>query len=123
MWICAAALALAACTAVPRTSRPAEEFALPDRLVALGTEPFWSATVAGTRLTYSTPTDEKGRIVLVTRSGGVDHATLEGVLDGRPFRLRVTAGPCSDGMSDNVYPFAVERTMGDSLERGCARAG
>jgi uncharacterized membrane protein len=114
-------LALAGCAAV-QGSAPAEaSFALPERFIALGTEPFWAAKVDGARLTYSTPLDEKGRIVAITRSLGADHATVEGALDGRALRLTVTAGPCSDGMSDTVYPFTIARTVGDAVERGCAR--
>jgi uncharacterized membrane protein len=42
-------------------------------------------------------------------------------LDGKALRLTVTKGPCSDGMSDTVYPFSVDRLLGNDLQRGCAR--
>ena len=101
--------------AVPR-------FVLPERFTALGTEPFWSAKVAGTRLTYSTPQDAKGRTLSVTRHAAPRVATVEGALDALPLRLQISAGPCSDGMSDTVYPFTVERTVGSDIQHGCARA-
>ncbi|QGN54663.1 hypothetical protein [Novosphingobium sp. Gsoil 351] len=101
--------------------RTTADFALPGRFTALGTEPFWAAKVDGDRLTYSTPLDQRGRVVAVTRTAGPGFADIGGLLDGRPLRLRVTAGPCSDGMSDTVYPFSVERSVGPATERGCAR--
>lgn len=101
--------------------RAAPGFALPDRLTALGTEPFWAAKVDGDRLTYSTPLDQTGRTISITRSREARSARMEGLLDGRALRLVVTAGPCSDGMSDTVYTLTVERTVGDSVHAGCAR--
>ena len=104
------------------TALPSEaSIALPPRFTALGTEPFWAATVVGDRLTYSTPLDQPGRAIAVTRTSGPGFASVEGVFDARPLRLRVTKGPCSDGMSDTVYPFSVVRTVTGAVERGCAR--
>ena len=117
----AAAVAMAGCVAAQGPAPAEPSFALPERFTALGTEPFWAAKVDGARLTYSTPLDEKGRIVAIARGGGADHATVEGRLDGRALRLTVTAGPCSDGMSDTVYPFTIVRTLDDAVEHGCAR--
>lgn len=96
-------------------------FAVPERFTALGTEPFWAAKIDGKRLTYSTPLDQHGRTIEVVRKSGSNFANIDGTLDGQRLSLRVTAGPCSDGMSDTVYPFTVERTVGTVLEHGCAR--
>lgn len=120
--VCTACLALVACDPVPLRLPAAPPFALPERFTALGTEPFWAAKVVGRKLTYSTPLEQPERIVAVTRSLGADHATVAGVLDDRALRLRITAGPCSDGMSDTVYPLTVERTVGDAVQHGCARS-
>ena len=119
MRLTVAALLLAA--ALGGCVRATPGLALPDRFTALGTEPFWAAKVDGSRLTYSTPLDQKGRTMSVTRSRQAGSARIEGLLDGRVLRLVVTAGPCSDGMSDSVYPLTVERTFGDSVHAGCAR--
>lgn len=123
-WVttCAVALAMAGCVAAPASRPAATPFALPERFTALGTEPFWAAKVDGARLTYSTPEDQAGRTISVTRRNKTRVAVVEGMLGGRPLRLRIGAGPCSDGMSDVVYPFAVERTEGDVVHNGCARA-
>ncbi len=118
----AAAVALAGCVPAPRDPPEVSAFALPERFTALGTEPFWAAKVDGARLTYSTPEDQAGRTIPVTRRNEARVAVIEGMLDGRLLRLRIGAGPCSDGMSDVVYPFAVERTEGAAVHNGCARA-
>ena len=98
-----------------------EAFVLPARLRATGTEPFWGADVAGTTLTYSTPDFPAGAKITVARRAGPDFVEFTGTLDGKPLTLRVIAGPCSDGMSDRVYPYAVTREIGPDMERGCAR--
>ena len=109
-------------TALGGCVHEAPSLALPERFTALGTEPFWAAKVDGNRLTYSTPQDQAGRTISITRHIAARVATIDGLLDGRPLRLRIGAGPCSDGMSDVVYPLTVERTVGDAVQNGCARA-
>lgn len=111
-----AALALAGCeTAAP------PRFEAPQRFSAIGTEPFWAANVDGARLTYSTPEDSNGKTFPVSRTANATSEELAGLLDGQRFTLIVTAGPCSDGMSDTAYPFSVVRRIGDDTQRGCAR--
>ena len=94
---------------------------LPARFTALGTEPFWAAKVDGARLTYTTPEDQVGRPIAVTRTPHADRIDVVGSLGGQRMTLTVSAGPCSDGMSDTVYPFAVRRRLGDDEQRGCAK--
>ena len=48
----------------PPTAKPG----IPATLAALGTEPFWSARIAGARLTYTTPEDPQGQSTVVTRN-------------------------------------------------------
>lgn len=116
------AVVLAGCVPAPGNPPAHTAIALPERFTALGTEPFWAAKVDGARLTYSTPQDQAGRTISVVRLVAGRVAVIEGMLDGRLLRLRIGAGPCSDGMSDVVYPFAVERTEGAAVHHGCARA-
>ena len=96
---------------------------LPARFTALGTEPFWAAKVDGARLTYLTPEDQVGQPVAVARTSQGDSVEFAATLAGKRLTLTVSAGPCSDGMSDTVYPFAVRRRLGDDEQRGCARPG
>ena len=89
---------------------------------ALGTEPFWSARVEGRCVTYSTPEDQQGTRVWTRYSprenGG---GSWVGQLRGKPFELKVRAGPgCSDGMSDKRYPMAADLAVDSEQRRGCA---
>ena len=110
--------ALAPSSQAPATAAGLE---LPDQFTALGTEPFWAAKVAGGRLTYMTPEDQAGQTIAVVREDGAELVELRGTLAGKPLALTITKGPCSDGMSDVVYRWSVERRLGDDVQRGCAR--
>ena len=101
--------------------RPAAGLGLPDTFTALGTEPFWAAKVVGGRLTYMTPENQAGQTIPVSRKDGAELVELRGTLAGKPLALTITKGPCSDGMSDVVYRWSVERRLGDDVQRGCAR--
>ena len=90
---------------------------------AVGTEPFWSARVEGRCVTYSTPENQQGARVWTRYSEGAGgRASWAGQLEGKPFKMEVRpeAG-CSDGMSDERYPLAVELTVYDEQRRGCAK--
>ena len=89
---------------------------------AVGTEPFWGARVEGRCVTYSTPENQQGvriwtRYSAEPKGGG----TWVGQLEGKKFEMRVRpqAG-CSDGMSDERYPLAVELAVNGEQRKGCA---
>ena len=91
-------------------------------LRAIGTEPFWGASIQGRCVTYSHPEDQQGTRVWTRYTPGAGGGgTWRGALGGKPFVLtaRPQAG-CSDGMSDNRYPLAVDLTVGGEQRRGCA---
>ena len=91
-------------------------------LRAIGTEPFWGASIEGRCVTYSHPEDQQGTRVWTRYTPGAGGGgTWRGALYGKPFVLtaRPEAG-CSDGMSDNRYPLAVDLTVGGEQRRGCA---
>jgi uncharacterized membrane protein len=91
-------------------------------LRAVGTEPFWGARIEGRCVTYSHPEDQRGtRIWTRYTPGAGGGGTWAGALGGRRFELRARAQPgCSDGMSDRVYPMAVELFVGGERRTGCA---
>ena len=90
---------------------------------ATGTEPFWSAQVEGRCVTYSTPENQSGiRVWTRFSQGAGDNRSWLGQLNGKKFEMRVRAeAGCSDGMSDNRYPLAVDLTVDDEIRKGCAK--
>lgn len=100
--------------------KPSVKPAIPARLRATGTEPFWGAVIDGTVLTYSTPEFPNGIRITVSRADKPGSAVFAGVLDGKPLTLTVAPGTCSDGMSDKVYSFTALREIGPDSARGCA---
>lgn len=85
----------------------------------IGTEPFWRLDVKGTTLVLTRP-DEPA----VTATGAVLAAssgkavwTAEAATP--PVVASLSAGTCSDGMSDRVYPYTAEVKVGDLVLKGC----
>jgi len=90
-------------------------------LRALGTEPFWNARIEGRCVTYSHPEDQAGTRVWTRYTPGPAGGIWAGALGGRRFELRTRAEPgCSDGMSDERYPLAVDLLVDGEQRRGCA---
>lgn len=85
-----------------------------------GTEPFWGGSVSGAELTYSTPDNPDGAPIAVTRFAGRGGVSWSGTYEGQPFRLAVTEGTCSDGMSDRSYPFTATLEVSGEQRQGCA---
>jgi len=81
---------------------------------ALGTEPFWSVTIADGRMTYESP--EGGFSVRAPRpqetGGGRIYET-------RRIILHVWHGECSDGMSDRRYAERVRAVIDGRTLNGC----
>jgi uncharacterized membrane protein len=92
--------------------------ALPERMVALGTEPFWSVEVMPASLVYSTPENQPGTIIAAQLTGD---GIWSGRYNGQQFVLRIAVGKCSDGMSDTVYAWSATLTVAGRTERGCAK--
>ena len=89
---------------------------------AFGTEPFWNVNVEDTRLTYTTPEDQAGVVMVGTRRALADGVEITGERDGKPFVLTVSSGTCSDGMSDNTYSLVSTFRFGDVDYKGCGEA-
>ena len=99
-------LAPAGCATLP----PAE----PESYRALGTEPFWTVTIANGRMTYTTP---DGSFSVPAPHG---EETGDGrVWETRRIRLHVWHGQCSDGMSDNLYPQTARAVVDGRTLNGC----
>ena len=99
---------------------PGQENADPLQIFrAFGTEPFWNVNVEDATLTYTTPEDQAGVVMQGTRRALEEGVELSGSHDGKPFVLTVTAGECSDGMSDNQYELNASFRYGDIDYKGC----
>jgi uncharacterized membrane protein len=90
-----------------------------ERLRFTGTEPFWGGEVSGGTLIYTTPEDQAGQGIEVSRFAGRGGLSFSGTLDGAPFVLAVTDLACSDGMSDRTYPFTVTLQLRGEMRNGC----
>ncbi|MGB7405900.1 MAG: hypothetical protein WA906_09435 [Pacificimonas sp.] len=122
-----ATLALAACSSggADGDAEPSRAFSAipPDEVVtAGGTEPFWSIEIEPRNgspvASYTTPSTEETGIA-VERFAGLNGVSWTGTLGGQPFAVMATLGPCSDGMSDRVYPYdALVEVRGETLS-GC----
>lgn len=85
-----------------------------------GTEPFWGGTIDGAMLTWSTPENIEGEKVQVSRFAGRGGLNFSGTLAGGALDMAITPGACSDGMSDQTYPFHATVTLGAQQLQGCA---
>jgi len=117
------ALVMASCQSPGESERSTEAFdeiADSDTIRFTGTEPFWGGSATGDQLTYTTPENPDGATIAVTRFAGNSGLGLSGKLEGQTFDMVVTAGTCSDGMSDREYPFTVTLEIGEDKRFGCA---
>lgn len=96
---------------------------MPAQLRAIGTEPFWSVTVDGTALTWTTPENVAGTRLQSRRSDTDGAARFEADAGGTRYVLVLTPVPCSDGMSDRLHAYSATWTVGTHVLRGCANAG
>jgi uncharacterized membrane protein len=117
-------LLAAACTPTPQDAIDPEGKAFdavaPEETVTLvGTEPFWSLTVAGGEGVWTTPDNQPGTRFALTRFAGNGGLGFTGTLDGQPFAATLTPGQCSDGMSDRSFPFVATIALGGETLRGC----
>lgn len=116
--LCAAAVLLAA---APAAAQPRQSlFAPGETLHAAGAEPFWGAEIRGPRMRLTTPADERARSVRVLRSEAKGRVVFTGATRDGPFSLTVSAGRCSDGMSERTYPLTVRMKFRTYTMNGCA---
>lgn len=88
-------------------------------ITTLGTEPFWSAQIDESALTWSTPDNIDGNEIAITRFAGNGGLGVSGTLEGAALQMAITPGDCSDGMSDRIYPYIVTVTIGEAQLNGC----
>ncbi|HET9843691.1 MAG TPA: hypothetical protein VFP93_03430 [Gammaproteobacteria bacterium] len=98
--------------------------------VCKGTEPFWNAEISEKSLTFQKIDEESQTYTLenVQHALGLQDDFLtkyqlrqEGAVKGTIFLLKT--GNCSDGMSDEIFPYSVilDRDNDASLHYGCCK--
>ncbi|WP_369058155.1 hypothetical protein ABOZ73_10795 [Caulobacter sp. 73W] len=113
---------LSACQTVAGVSAQTATLPVPDAVDALGTEPFWAVMIDAEQIALTRPdhppvTAPNAGPVRTASAARWEASTAQGKL-----KLTVTAGPCSDGMSDRTYPFKAQADIGGRILKGCAAA-
>lgn len=107
----------------PTPLPPPPGAAFPDKLGALGTEPFWSLGIDGDTVTYSSLEQPAKRTARFERQEAAGELALGGMLGGEPATIKIARKPCSDGMSDRTYVYTVTMRLGLQQLNGCASPG
>ena len=94
--------------------------AVPLRLSGIGTEPFWNLELDGTQINWRSVADVTPSQGTVVRASITDGAELSGKLGEEPFFAQILKGKCSDGMSDNSFPYTLLVRKGGQELKGCA---
>lgn len=90
-------------------------------LRAVGTEPFWAVEMTKAGLTFSGPDRPSATAPNTGPVMNEGEASWTGATaDGKPLKVTLTAGPCSDGMSDREYPLKAKVELGGEKFNGCA---
>lgn len=89
-------------------------------LQCLGTEPFWSLIISSTRrAAYSDPEAKERRYAVSDFRHAGKGAQMRLGSNGR---VVIAAETCSDGMSDNIYPYSARViALGGRNLSGCCR--
>jgi len=117
-------IGLAACTPASTDGIDPEGKAFdavaPEEVVTLvGTEPFWKLTVESGEGVWTTPENQSGTRLPLTRFAGNGGLGFSSTLDDEAFIATLTPGECSDGMSDRRFPFVATIALGGTTLQGC----
>ena len=94
---------------------PDAEVAGPVLYKAVGNEPGWSLTVRAARMDY---VGDYGEVTIVEPTPP-DFRAAHGTYRSGKLRMTISAGPCSDGMSDLTYRQTVRVTADGRTVSGC----
>ena len=110
-------------TNTPATNEPTPETPAPttpagdyrSALKLTGTEPFWGVQI-GDKITLQRPDYPD---MTVANTGPTINGDVA-VWNARDLIIRLEPGECSDGMSNNRYPYKATVTVKGEVLRGCA---
>ena len=94
---------------------PEPDLAGPILYKALGNEPGWSLTVRSARMDYAGDYGE----VKIAEPTPPNFRAAHGTYRSGKLQLTISAGPCSDGMSDLIYRQTVRVTADGRTVSGC----
>ena len=101
--------------ATPQPSQPQTDYRSEMRLT--GTEPFWGVHITSAQIKLMRPDYPD---MVVTNAGPTINGDVA-VWNARELTIRLEPqADCSDGMSNNVYPYRATVTVGGETLRGCA---
>lgn len=97
---------------------------IPDTIfTGLGTEPFWAVYVIGDEKIVFEPADgpisERNLNSTDSSSPGIIKYFASGTISS--ITLTIKKENCSDGMSEEVYPYSVDLDVGGVKYKGCGR--
>jgi uncharacterized membrane protein len=124
LWLALAGLSMTACTPARDDGIDPKgtvfDAVAPEEAVTLtGTEPFWNFRIETGEGLWTTPENQPGTRLTVTRFAGNGGLGFTGTLDGQPLTATLTPGECSDGMSDRRFPFVATIALGGETLAGC----
>jgi uncharacterized membrane protein len=105
---------------ISQTSARGENFTV------IGTEPFWNVTINRNGIVYSSPEVRKRTypyVAPIAAQGRPVDLVRVYRLNGQPNGTLIIrkADSCSDGMSDNIYPYQATLILGNQVMEGCAQ--
>ncbi len=101
----------------PATTPPAAVY--PADLDLAGTEPFWGVKIRGTAIDFTEPDAPAKAFANAAKAEAGGAATWTATGASGAIVVKLTPGPCSDGMSDRVWAYKAEVTLGSRNLKGC----
>jgi len=86
---------------------------------ASGTEPFWRVDIKGTDIVLTRPDAPAATATNAGLAATDAAATWTAQAGATPVTVTVTAGECSDGMSDLKYGYTAQVVWGGETLKGC----
>lgn len=98
---------------------PAPAATYPADLNLNGTEPFWAVKIRGTAIALTRPDAAQRDFANAAKAEANGSATWTANDTAGSIVVTLTAGSCSDGMSDKTYPYSAVVTLGAETLKGC----
>lgn len=84
-----------------------------------GTEPFWAVKIRGGTIAFTRPDAPERDFTNAAKAEVGDTATWTANDAKGSIVVKLTAGTCSDGMSDKVWGYSAVVTVGEETLKGC----